>query len=107
MFTNASCTVWEKTVQNRSPTYIKHEIGAVYWEELRGETEGKSRDPEDKVLVIIHPSELGGYLPKKEDRIMRGYSKSEQPEHNALTVTAVFDLLFGTPNVQHIEITAK
>lgn len=107
MFTNASCTVWEKTVQNRSPTYVKHEYAAVYWEDISGQSVGKSRDPEDKALVMIHASMLGGYVPKKDDRIMCGHSDSESYVPDALTVTSVFDRLYGSPTVQHIEITAK
>lgn len=108
MFTNTTvCTVWEKTVQNRSPTYVRHETGAVYWEDTHGQTTGKSRSPEDKAFISVHASELGSYLPKPDDRIIRGYSGSESPVPSALTITAVMDLRYGSPAVQHVEITAK
>ena len=108
MYTNASCTVWEKTVQNRSPTYIRHTMGAVYWEDTHGETvNGIARNPDDKVLVIVHSQNLGDYLPKPDDRILRGISASEQPDRNALTVTEVKDFRYGSLPVQHVEIAAK
>lgn len=108
MYTNTTvCTVWEETERNRSPTYVKHETGAVYWEDTHGQTSGKNRSPDDKALILIHASELGGYLPKPDDRIIRGRSDSASPVPTALTVTSVLDLRYGSPAVQHIEITAK
>lgn len=108
MFTNASCTVWEKAVQNRAVTYIRHTVGAVYWEDTRGETvNGIARDPDDRALMIVHADLLGGYLPKPDDRILRGNIADEQPPNTALTVTSVKDFRYGSAAVQHIEITAK
>ena len=106
MFTNASCTVWEKAERNRSPTYVKHEYAAVYWEDIHGQSDGKDRDPENKALIVIHASQLG-YFPKPDDRIICGHSDSESYVPDALTVASVSDRLYGSPTVQHIEIIAK
>ena len=107
MFVNASCTVWEKTANNRSPTYIRHTLGAVYWEDTHGETvNGIARNPDDRALILVHGDALGGYFPKTDDRILRGNTADEQPPKNALTVSAVKDFRYGSAAVQHIEVTA-
>ena len=107
MFTNASCTVWEKTEKNRSPTYIRHAYTAVYWEDTHGETvNGIARNPDDRAFVCIHESVLG-YIPKPDDRILCGISESETPDQSSLTVTAVKNFLYGSPQVRHMEVYAK
>lgn len=108
MFTNKpACTIWEKTVQNRNPVYIRHVMGPVYWEDTHGETAGSiARDPEDKALCIIH-APLVTYLPRRDDRILPGECADEQPPQNALTVTSVKDFRYGSATVAHIEVTAK
>lgn len=108
MFTNTDgCTIWEKTVKNRAPVYIRHETGAAYWEGTNGQTGGKDRTPADKALVVIHAGNLGGYLPKKDDRILCGIHPEEQPPPVALTVMGVKDFRYGSPRVQHVEVTAE
>lgn len=114
VFTNAPCcTVWEKTVQNRAPTYIRHTMSAVYWEDTNGIELGArtgsktSRNPDHTALIIIPAANLGGYLPKADDRILRGNVSDTQPPQNALTVASVKDFRYGSANVQHIEVTAK
>lgn len=108
MYTNRlHCTVWEKTVQNRAPAYIRHVMGPVYWEDTHGETVGGiTRDPEDKILCIIH-APLVTYLPKPDDRILSGEYTDEQPPQAALTVTSVKDFRYGSAAVAHIEVMAK
>lgn len=107
MFTNAPCcTIWEKVVQNRSPTYIRHLTGAVYWEDYIGESEGNDRKPVNSSLIIIHENNIGTYTPKPDDRIMRGDAESLQPLPNAMTVKKVNDFRYGSDAVRHIEISA-
>lgn len=108
MFTNTpAVTIWEKVTVNHAVTYIRHETGAAYWEDTHGENSGKNRSPDDKALILIHASNLGGYLPKPDDRIMRGAIADAQPDPHSLTVTAVQDYRYGSKHVRHIEITAK
>lgn len=109
MFTNtACCTVWEKTLNGRNQTYIRHVTGAVYWEDQVGEnTDGENRSPRHHALIIIHTSQIGDYLPKADDRILRGSSADLMPPKGALTVADVKDFQFGSDAVQHIEVTAK
>lgn len=108
MFTNTKiCTVWEKTEKNRAPTYIRHETGAVYWEGADAQGGGKNRSPDDHALAVIPAANLGGYLPKPDDRIMRGIIADEQPPPTALTVMNVKDFRYGSPRVQHVEVIAQ
>lgn len=107
MIVNTSaCTVWEMVVQNRSPTYVRHQTGAAYWEDTTGAEAGKDRSPDNKALILIHESKLGDYMPKPDDRIMRGAVDSASPPPSSLTVKAVKDFLYGSASVRHIEISA-
>lgn len=77
-------------IVNRAAFYVRHQTGAAYWEETQGQTVGgMARDADNNVLVIIHASCIGEYIPKPDDRIANGISKSEQPPSDALTVTSV------------------
>lgn len=109
MFTNTpAVTIWEKTAINHTPTYIRHQTGAAYWEDTNGETvNGITRNPDDKILMIVSEANLDGYMPKADDRIMRGAVDDAQPPKTALTVTAAKDFRYGSGRVQHIEVTAK
>ncbi len=109
MFTNTpGVTVWSKAVINHTPTYIRHQTGAAYWEDTTGETiNGITRNPDDKVLMIVSASNLGAYMPKTDDRIMNGIVADAQPPKNALTIASVKDFRYGSDSVQHIEVTAK
>ena len=109
MYTNTpAATVWEKTIVNRAAFYVRHQTGAAYWEETQGQTVGgMARDADNNVLVIIHASCIGEYIPKPDDRIANGISESEQPPSDALTVTSVKRFLYGPSAGQHIEVTAK
>ena len=108
MYTNRpACTVWEKGVQDRAAIYTRHVLGAVYWEDTRGESaDSTSRDPDDKILCIAHKSSVT-YMPKPDDKIMDGEINDLAPPRTALTVTAVKDYRYGTEDVQHIEVTAR
>ena len=109
MFTNTSgVTIWEKTVINHTPTYIRHKTGAAYWEDTNGETiNGITRNPDDKILMIVSAANIGEYMPKADDRIMRGAIEDAQPPKTSLTITSVKDFRYGSDRVQHIEVTAK
>ena len=109
MFTNTpNVTIWEKAVINHTPTYIRHITGAAYWEDTNGENvNGITRNPDDKILMIISAANLGEYMPKTDDRIMRGAIEDEQPPKAAFTITSAKDFRYGSDSVQHIEVTAK
>lgn len=109
MFTNTpAVTIWEKATVNHTPTCIRHQTGAAYWEDTNGETiNGITRNPDDKILMIVSAANLGDYMPKADDRIMRGAVDDAQPPKTALTVTSVNDFRYGSSRVQHIEVTAK
>lgn len=110
MFTNAVCTVWEKTVQNRAPIYIRHELGAVYWENTDGQEvtqsgNGTSRTSTDAAFLCIPETSLT-YVPKPDDRIMSGVCTDEKPPQTALTVLFVRDFRHGSTRMRHLEVRA-
>ena len=107
MFTNREgCTIYERTVQNRSPVFIRHETARIYYEETKGQKEGKDREPENKVLVII-PDGATEYIPKTGDKIVGEIISDETPPVSAFTIFDVRDLRFGSAQSSHIEVTAK
>lgn len=107
MYTNIDgCTIYEKTVVNRAPVYVRHVTGRVYWQSSVGESAGKDRSEQDNIFVSI-PTGSIDYLPKKEDRIVDGIIEDTQPPQTAHTIMNVKDLRFGSPKVQHIELTAR
>lgn len=108
LYTNRmGCTIYEKTIRNRSPTYIHRTIGAVYWEEKLERADGADRSSHGEVFISIPALSAGSYVPKTDDRIVGEIITDEQPPNTALTITAVSDFRFGSGAVRHIEVTAK
>lgn len=113
MFTNKSgCTIYEKTVINRAPDYIRHITGPVYWEPSigetvsKGETDGKDRSEQNSIFISI-PAGSVSYTPKTNDRIVGEIISDETPPVTAHTVMNVKDLRYGSKRVQHIELIAR
>lgn len=107
MYTNREgCTIYEKTVQNRAPTYIRHETGEIYWEEHQEQKSGADRSPRNEAFVSIPCTSVKGYIPKKDDRIVGEVVSDELPPKTALTVMSVSDFRYGL-SVQHIEVKAE
>ncbi len=107
MFTNRkACTVYEKTAINREHIYVRHTLGAVYWQSSQGQRSGSDRIPDNGALVLI-PENSAKYVPKVGDRIADKIIGDEQPPVTAMTVMSVRDFRFGSPGVRHIEVTAK
>ncbi len=108
MFTNREgCTLYEKTIHNRAPTYIRRELGAVYWEDKQGQQSGADRTPQNNAFISIPVTSIGSYLPKKGDRIVGEVIVDEQPPPTAMTVMSVSDFRYGSPAAQHIEVIAE
>ena len=107
MFTNKECcTIYEKTVQNRASTYIRHVTGAVYVESISTQENGSDRKPDNGLFISI-PADSVTYVPKTDDRIVCGIIDDEQPPTTAMTIMSVQDFRFGSPFIQHIEVKAK
>ena len=107
MFTNrAGCTIYEKTVQNRAPTFVRHDVGAVYWEDTKEQEGGADRSPQNKAFVSIPVSSID-YNPKAGDKIIGSIIADTQPPANAMTVMSVSDFRYGSAFVQHIEVNAE
>lgn len=113
MFTNKKgCTVYERTVQNRSPTLVRHEIKNIYWQDLESQeinsTQGSSyRTSQNEALIFIPESSLDGYFPKVGDKITGEIIQNERPPDNVMTIMEVKNFLYGSPKVRHLEVTAK
>lgn len=107
MFTNkAGCTIYEKTTVNRATAYVRHITGSVYWQPSVGESDGKDRNEQNSIFVSI-PAASADYLPNEGDRITGDIITDEQPPESAYTIANVKDLRYGSPKVQHIELTVK
>ena len=107
MFTNrAGCTIYEKTVQNRAPTFIRHEIGAVYWEDKNAHENGSDRTPQNNAFVSIPVLSID-YQPKAGDKIVGSIIADAQPPETAMTIMSADNFCYGSPDVQHWELTAK
>lgn len=110
MFTNKpACTIWEKTVVNHAPAYIRHELGACYWQDTRGQSvqAGDARSPADSVFLAIPADSVGDYIPKKDDRVLPGSVPDASPPKTAITVMQVKDFRYGSAMMQHLEVTAE
>lgn len=113
MFTNRKgCTVYEKTVQNRSPTFVRHEIKNIYWEdtqsqELNSRQGNNYRTSKNEALIFIPEKSLTDYLPKVGDKIVGEIIPNEQPPDNTMTIMTVKNFRFGSPAVRHLEVTAE
>lgn len=100
-------TVWEKIIIDRAPAYVRHELGASYWQETRGqETDGRSRTPKNSVFLAA-PTSSVTYLPKPDDKLLSGSVPDEKPPDTALTVMQVKDFRYLLPTMMHIEVTAE
>ena len=107
MFTNRpGCTIYEKTVQNRAPTFVRHETGAVYWEDTNAHKNGSDRSPENNAFVSVPASSIN-YSPKAGDKIVGSIIADEQPPVTAMTIMSAEDFCYGSPDIQHWELTAK
>lgn len=102
-------TVWEKTIVDRAPAYVRHTFGASYWEDTRGQTNTAvdARSPADTCFIAIPVSSISDYIPKKDDKIIVGIVADEVPPSDALTVMQVKNFLYGSPKMQHIEVNAR
>lgn len=107
MITNRKgCTIYEKTVQNRAPTYIRHTTGAIWLESSSGQDGGSDRKPDNGIFISIPETSLS-YVPKPGDLVIGDIISDEQPPAAALTIMSVKDLRHGSPAVRHIEVNAE
>ena len=112
MFINQSaCTVYEKTVRERAPAYVRHVFTGIYWEHTDGQTQSQAngaanRSPADGALCIIPAAAVTEYIPKPDDRIVCGLCEDDRPPDTALTVMQVKDFRYGSARGQHLEVSA-
>lgn len=107
MFTNRKgCTIYEKTVQNRETVYIRHTVGAIYWEETLKERSGSDRSPQNEIFISI-PEDSLDYLPKPDDRVIGESIPDELPPKHSFIIISVSDRRYGSAKVRHIEVRAR
>lgn len=107
MYTNRpGCTIYEKTVRNRAPTYIRHETKDIFWEDTKSQESGSNRTPKNGAFVAIPISSID-YEPKTDDRIVGSIIEDEQPPSTAMTIMSVQDFRYGSPRNQHWEVLAE
>lgn len=100
-------TIWEKTIIDRAPAYIRHELGESYWQETQAqETSGTAHNPDDNIFLAV-PAASVTYLPKKDDRAVSGLCEDSSPPKTALTVMQVKDFRYLLPDMMHIEVILK
>ncbi len=112
MFTNKNgCTVYEKSVKNREPKFIRHKIEHIYVEDIKSQeiknAQGSVRSPENETLAFIPENSLTDYNPKVSDKIVFDIIAEENPPENAMTVMKVKNFCYGSPAVRHLEVTAE
>lgn len=98
-------TVWEKTLVNRAPAYVRHELGDAYWEDVRGQSNGRTED--NGIFLALPAASVTEYVPKTDDRILPGSIADEKPPGDALTVMQVKDFRYLLPMMAHLEATLK
>ncbi|MCM1316265.1 MAG: hypothetical protein NC244_12945 [Alistipes senegalensis] len=107
MFTNTKViTVFHKTtdVKKRLPTWEKHLLYGVYWENCSGQSEEDGgMEENNEILCIIPEKSLKNFIPCKDDFICLG----DVEEKGSLTIMSVKDFRYGSGKVRHIEVTAK
>lgn len=113
MFTNQpGCTVYARTVgANRMETYTRHYIKDVYWEQAAAQTQEKAQaagghKQSYQVFCNIPAASLSDYIPQYGDLICCGFCTLQQPPNDCFLVQTVEQFLYGSPDVQHIEVTA-
>ena len=90
-----------------------HHIRNVYWEQCIGQSANQNAnksnmEQQHSIYLAIPAASLTGYMPKYDDKLVRGIQSVLQPPdaEKSYTITAVTDCLYGSPAVQHIEVTA-
>lgn len=115
MVTNCEgCTIYEKCVgADGFPAYMVHHIPNVYWEQCIGQSANKNAnksnmEQEHSIYLAIPATSLTDYTPKYNDLLVKGLQPVSQPpdKSKSYTILTVTDCLYGSPAVQHIEVTA-
>lgn len=111
MFTNCEgCTIYKEKTVDFSPVWERYVIPNIYWECTRGEAvSGKGTEHSNEVFVSIPAASISDYIPACGDTIVRGITDKDYREidvSNRYKINSVSDCHYGSPAVQHIEVTA-
>ena len=115
MFTNTDIiTVFRKGVDpaSRLEVWEKHTFRNVYWENCSAQDNSKiskSMTEDNLIFCIIPENSIGDFIPRKDDKIIRGDSEnlSSLKSDQYFTVMSVKDFRYGSGRVHHIEVNAK
>ncbi len=116
MFTNCDAiTIYhQEEIVNHMPNFSRHIIQNVYWEESIGSHQsGKETQQSDNIYICIPAKSVMDYVPARDDILCRGIVPADLPMHdiqnlpNKHTITAVADCRYGSPAIQHIEVSAN
>lgn len=102
------CTVYERKIENHTEVYVPHYYPTVYWEDTKAQVKsGNGMQLQNAILCMIPAKSIDGYMPKIDDLIMPEKSENEAPPKSGYrTIMSVDSLLYGSADVQHIEVTA-
>lgn len=107
MFTNTDgCTFYCRSIQNRTPVFVRTETGAVYCEKAVSQSDGTDRTPRNGTLIVI-PEKSVDFEPKVGDRVVCGIVSDDRCPPSALTVMTVKSFRYGSAGVRHWEVTAE
>lgn len=109
---NADCTIFSQQYNptTRKNDWIKTFISGVYWQGSIGSKNNKSGMVQDNETIVFIPfSAVSEFSVKPEDKIVRGATTATTPVDldGALTVTGIDTFDYGSPDMQHWEVTAK
>lgn len=112
MLTNCEgITIYREETNDFTPTWKRHIIKNVYWEDTQGAAEsGKGMQRNNDVFISIPAASISDYIPHAGDAIVKGIADIDYrdvPAEKRYTINSVSDFRYGSPAVQHIEVTAK
>lgn len=112
MFTNCEgCTIYKEKAENFSPIWERYVIPDIYWEcTQRKVASGKGTQRSNEVFVSIPATSISDYVPESGDTIVKGIIDLDYRDvsvNERYTINSVSDCRYGSPAVQHIEVTAE
>lgn len=127
MYTNADCTVFNRLYDpaTRQDTWKATQLQGVFWENRKAANVIKSGMKEADSVLIFIPFSMTGYQPPKEfkrdpvgwtlrpeDWIVKGHVEYEGPItgladrfDNVVAITSVDTMDYGSPDMQHWEVS--
>ena len=127
MYTNSDVTLYLYRKEKETEWYERHTVNEVFWDDIRQSNYSKTGLVNtDSVLLVIPLSSMGGepilFTPGK-DLAVKGISDFEfdhtddkaiseslrrlKERYHPVTVMSADEKLYGSPCMQHIELSCK